>query len=380
MALLRLSSPRILSRIYRPTFHLQKNLKQSTPSESSSTVDLEDAIDNFTTELLQKKKYAWDMRNEKMKAIKLPPKNNNFNSSLDVGKMSKEQLDEIFNSALVECNDTAIVELLRECSRTKTCPSQDLILQLLSVCAQNGEVDLINDLEKLCKYGDVRLPSNFNFDVYIAQAIWEKGLVIKGLDMFQELYMINPFLRRYIRITLRRLISKEVKNNSEAVLLYMLKVAKNIINRHKDYFFLACIWESCYMSELYSDQKLALNLLYEDRRLIEVITNRLPFLLITTLRSHRTEPVYKLLECFHVMNMKEQCSIVAMAFLDYHFLQVSIGNYSEIIRWCKESNVPLPSIYTKKFLKLLLKSDSYGIVTESKPKSIVKSKNTDLSF
>lgn len=319
MALQILRWSRIVNRIHRMhEFGYQRNNYKKTTSKYSSTVDLEDVIDNFTTELLQRKRYVWDVRNEKLKSMKSSFKCKVNDNKLDLKNLTKEKLDKELNSALVECCDTTVIALLREFLRFQVGPSQKVILQIIYICAQNGEFNLICDLETLYKSNNIQLPSNFNFSVYKAEAVWVKGHVIKALDMYQEVYKTNPFSRRYIKITLRKLIATEVKNNSEAVLMHMLKVANNLIEQHKDYFLLGCIWESCMMSELYSDQQFALKLLNEEKKLAEIIINRLPFLLSAVLKNHRKEIIYKLLECFYLLDMKEPCTIVAMAFLDYY--------------------------------------------------------------
>lgn len=377
MALYRFFLPRIRNQICCSLFHFQCNFKYLSSTENSATVHLQDVIDNFTIQLIQKK--IWDMKSKKLQHMKLSLKNKHFVTILDIKNSNIEQLDEVFNCALVECNDTAVVALMRECLKLQMSPSSDYIVQVMSICAQNGEVELIDGLKILCKQKDINLPTNFSFEIYNAHAVWIKGHVMKALNLFEELYITNPFLRRHIRIILKQLISVEVKKSSEAVLINMLKVAKNIKESHNDYSFLTYIWESCFLSELFSDQQLAIALLYEDQKLVEVLAIRLPIILYKTLKIHRTESIYKLLEYFHVMNMEEECTIVAMAFLDYYFLQVNVVNYSEVIKWCKNCNIVLPAIYNEKYLDLLLNVESSS-TPQNKPKVEKYNTGRELSF
>ncbi|KAL3286789.1 hypothetical protein HHI36_001283 [Cryptolaemus montrouzieri] len=295
MALQRILLPRVCTTYFRPMVSLQKYVK-GTPSSGKpqQTIEVEDAFDNFTTELLQKKMNSWDIKKKKVKLLRCssPEKFDNIDMSI----MNKSQLNEIFTKALDECNDSGTIKLTKNCIKYEICPSEDILLRAMFVCAQNGEVNLIQNLKQLCETVKINFSANFDFCLYEAHAIWMKGNIIKALEVFEKLYMINPFLRRNIKLLLKKLICDGAKKNSEVVLLHIIKFSENIILKYKDFFPMICVWEVCFMSEWFSDQQMALELLRRNRRLCEVLGPRLPYILALCLKSHQTEAIYRLLE------------------------------------------------------------------------------------
>ncbi|KAK9871943.1 hypothetical protein WA026_015192 [Henosepilachna vigintioctopunctata] len=352
MALQRILSPRICYSIFKPEYFCYKYFRDSAINNKAITVEI-DALDNFTTVLLQKRLDHLEMRNKKsiMKRNVLQEVefDINFNS------LCEGDLNQMFSNALQECNDLTVIKLVQECIKHNICPNKDIILQILHISAQNSEVSLIQGIKNLCINNEVYFSKNFDFLLYEAHAIWTRGNVIKALDIFEKIYKNNPFLRRQIRLLLKQLICEGTKCNSEAVLLHIVKFAENIVEEYKDYHPMMSVWEVCFLSQWFSDQQIALKLLNDNRRLGDALIHRLPFILCTSLRNHNTEVIYRLLEIMLDFQMTDHYLIVITALLDYYFLQGNLRRYSEVIKWCKCNDLTLPSLYNQKYLKLLLK-------------------------
>lgn len=141
--------------------------------------------------------------------------------------------------------------------------------------------------------------------------------MLKSISIFEEVYHDNPFLRRKIRLILRYLILEAVSNRSEAVLVNLITFTERLAKAYKDYYVMACLWQACFLSEWFSDQQVAFDLLEKNYVLCKTIQAHIPHVVNISLKHHKTEPVYRLLEVLLKHEMKLQSSIVLVVLFDY---------------------------------------------------------------
>ncbi|CAH0550990.1 unnamed protein product [Brassicogethes aeneus] len=330
-------------------------------SQHNKAITLEvDAIDDFTSQLLQKKTHKWERKKAKAESII----NNNYLKRLQendkiegIKEMDNDYLNTVFQNAIDSEKENVLIDLTNQCIELRRCPSFTILLHILSIFSRKGDNKTIIKIEELCKELNPKITKdNSNFDHFLAEAIWVKGNITDSLKIFEKVYRENSLIRRRIRIMIKSLTKHVISNKSEAALVSLIKFSKTMIDDFQDYFPLMCTWESCFLSEWYTDQNRALELLEKNDRLCNVIINRIPYVVHISLRCHRTEVVYRLLEILIRYDMKPQYSAVLMALFDYQFQVGDSRNCLEIIQWASKNEVNLPSIYNEKFIKLLIKN------------------------
>ncbi|KRT82362.1 hypothetical protein AMK59_3439 [Oryctes borbonicus] len=453
---------------------LRKSLFVTSVRSKSLLMDL-DVLDDFTTQLMQKKTDKWE--NLKIKRqFPLAVQSEPVNKALlrcRLNRITMTGLNEIFEKFLDETDQQKLVTLLEECISYKICPSDMILTNVLSSFSQATNIDGINKVQELCSLSNPEfLKANSNFKHYIAEAIWLKGNVLKAIGIYEDVYQENPFLRRRIRLVLKYLISEAVLNRSEAVLVNLVNFSERLAKKNKDYFIMSCLWQTCFLSEWFSDQQVAFDLMesnrnlcrmvtpqiplvvslllrhhrtgnvlkaigiYEDvyqenpflrrrirlvlkyliseavlnrseavlvnlvnfserlakknkdyfimsclwqtcflsewfsdqqvafdlmesnRNLCRMVTPQIPLVVSLLLRHHRTDPIFRLLEVLLKYQMKMQISIVLIALFDYRFKQGDLKSCCEILSWSTKHQIMLPSIQHEKFLKLLLKEET----------------------
>lgn len=276
----------------------------------------EDVIDDFITQLIQKKMDKWQSLQKR--AINKEMHCNAEKRSLinlDLKETNVEHVNLLLNDALNEGDYDKTLSILNECVRWDKCPSLSLLMQILPLLSQNGEKDLIIKLQTVC---DKIHPSaiDSDFQHYLAEVTWIKGNVEKALNLFETIYRSNNFLRRRIRMTLKYLILDVVNERSEAVLLNLIKFCKKLVKDYNDYHLLGSVWQSCFLSEWYTDQCIALELL-EDEGLCKEIVGRIPYVVITALKAHQTDLVQRLLDVLLKHEMTIQYSVVLTILFNY---------------------------------------------------------------
>ncbi|GJQ84373.1 hypothetical protein Trydic_g3851 [Trypoxylus dichotomus] len=319
-----------------------------------------DVLDDFTTQLMQRKTDKWE--NLKIKRqFPLAVQSEPVNKALlrcRLSRITMTELNEIFEKFLDESDQQKLVTLIEECIPYKMSPSDMILTNMLTLFAQTSNIDGINKIQELCSItnlGFLRVNSNFNH--YIAEAIWLKGNVSRAIAMYEEVYQENPFLRRRIRLVLKYLILEAVSNRSEAVLVNLVSFCERLARKYKDYFIMSCLWQTCFLSEWFSDQQVAFGLIERNGNLCRVLAPQIPLVVSISLRHHRTDPIFRLLEVLLKCQMKMQSSIVLIALFDYRFKQGDLRSCCEILNWSTKHQIMLPSIQHEKFLKLLLKED-----------------------
>ncbi|XP_017787114.1 PREDICTED: uncharacterized protein LOC108569879 [Nicrophorus vespilloides] len=197
---------------------------------------------------------------------------------------------------------------------------------------------------------------NGNFDHYVAESLWLNEEILKALPIFETVYRKHNHLRRKIRLTFKYLIF-DVTNRSEAILVNIIKFSEHIMEDFKDDYMMSCIWQVCFISEWYTDQKLALDLLEKHANLSHSIISHIPTIVQISLRNHQVDVVQRLLEVLMQFQIESQYCYVLMALFNYKLQQRDLRSCSEIINWAVINNVKLPNTLHQKFLMLLLKKN-----------------------
>lgn len=270
--------------------------------ENRSVVLEVDAIDDFTTQLLQKQSSKWENLQAKSKEL-YQQRKNIFNP--------KNETNKSWDDAVEQKNVKDILELIRiyvENGVTVPIKNINIATQIL---AENGESEGILQLQRLC--GEV-YPE---FEVHLAEAYWNQGDVTKSLNLFADIYKKSKILQRQINTTLKYLFLNIIRNRSEAVLLTVIKFCKDLHKNHQDLFLLAVVWQTCFLSEWFTDQNISFDLIEENVDLRKIVLLRMPFLASVALNNHQTEVVYRLLEFLLKHELKTEYSNILQCLFDY---------------------------------------------------------------
>ncbi|XP_018563048.1 uncharacterized protein LOC108904839 [Anoplophora glabripennis] len=344
---------RSLYRYLRVSTEIPRQCKQKFHEKA---ITFDDTLDEFTSQLTQKKANKWNIQKDPKKPMNDCLSNTEINNTLsELKDYSIEKINLLFKDCIELGNNLDLVNLTRQCIEYRKCPSLSNLTHILTLCAQEGDKNLIILLDELCEefHPDIA-KANSNFRHYLAEAIWVKGNILESLKMFKEVYSENAFLRRRIRLVFKFLTQDIISTRSEAALINIVKFAEELLREYKDFFPLACVWQSCFLSEWFTDQCLALQLLEMNEGLCKAVVNRVPYVVTISLSSHRTDVVYRLLELLLKYEMKLQYSSVLSALLDYQISRGDLRSSSEIIQWSINNNVQLPAYQNKRFLDLFL--------------------------
>ncbi|KAI4466869.1 pleckstrin y domain-containing family f member 2-related [Holotrichia oblita] len=348
---------------YRLSNYLCSILKRSSIITSIRTkamvVDF-DVLDDFTTQLMQKKANKWE--NIKIrKQLPITKQSNLTNTEVlkdGFNEMNFRELNVIFEKYLDENNHYKLFELIETCIDKKICPSDMILTNMLTMFAQISNTDGINKLQELCSVTNPEfLKVNSNFQHYRAETIWLRGNVSKAIEMFEDTYKENQYLRRRIRLMLKHLLYEAVSKRSEAVLVNLVNFTERLAKNYNDYYLMTCLWQVCFLSEWFSDQQVAFDLLERYSNLRRAVINQIPCIVSISLKYHKTDPVYRLLEILLKYEMKLQSSIILVALFDYRFKQGDLRSCCEIVKWSAKHKIMLPSVQHEKFLRLLLREE-----------------------
>lgn len=277
-----------------------------------------DTMDTFTSQLIERQIKKWDLRRQQSEGTLCNTAATNCITNLKIEEITKYQLDDMFQTAIDEENAKSLIHLTTFCVKTNKLPPFSIVNNAVSICSKFGEKDVIHALEKLCyiHYPDF-LKENSNFQHFLAEAVWVRGDTTKAIDLFEKIYRKNPYLRRKIRAMLKNLITDLVKNRSEAALWNVINFSERILNDFHDFVPLTCVWQACFLSEWFTDQCIALELVERNNGLCTAVINRIPYVVFISLKCHRTEAVYRLLEVLLKYKMDVQCGNVLSSLLSY---------------------------------------------------------------
>lgn len=294
-----------------PSYTLLKFIHKNVENR---TVILEvDTIDEFTSQLIQKKNSKWEHIQAKSKC--LPQQRNHL-----IGK-TKNHLEyppDLWKEAVDERNITVILDILDHYVKTDKPPPKDVIISTVQILADYGKIEAIVQVKTLCEnhFPDL-LKMSANFDLYSAEALWNQGDVKNSLALFQELYVTSRVFQRPINSALKYLFLNTLKNRSEAVLVLVVKFCEQFHRNHQDIFLLSVLWQMCFLSEWFRDQNICFDLIEGNEELRKTVLLRVPFLVTVALNNHQTDVVYRLLEFLLRYELKMEYSSVLQCLFDY---------------------------------------------------------------
>lgn len=307
--------------------HIHKNIE-------SRTVILEiDAIDDFTTQLLQRQNSKWENLQAKSKELCKQQKNM---PNVSIAQKEVTNKADSWVVAVEQKNVNYVLDLVEFCVRNNTVPPKHLTSAAVQILAENGKHVAILQIKRLCEtHCPELLRLNANFDVHLAEAFWNHGDVNKSLTLFTDIYTRSKALQRQVNTTLKYLFLNIIKNRGEAVLLAVIKFCESLHKNHQDVFLLALVWQMCFLSEWFSDQNVAFDLIEQNTELRKVVLLRVPFLASLALNNHQTDLVYRLLEFLLKHELKIEYSSVLQCLFDYksmlsYFLIVISYNFFSI--------------------------------------------------
>lgn len=296
-----------------PSLTLLKHIHKNAVNRS---VVLEiDTIDEFTNQLIQRQSSKWENMQTKSKDV--------LNQRKYVHKPLKvaapESADEeVWVNAVELKNVSEIESLMGLCVDGNGLPPKGIFHELMSLLAENGRVEGVVEMGKLYErfHPEVLKPGAI-CDIYLAEALWTRGDVHRSLDLFEDTYKNHAICRRQIKITLRYLMSNVLQNRGEAVLLTLIRFCEHLQETYRDTFLLCVIWQMCFLSEWFTDQNIAFELMERNQKLRKVVQLRFPFVASLALNNHQTEVVYRLLEFLLKEGLKSEYSGVLLCLFDY---------------------------------------------------------------
>lgn len=293
---------------------------QARRDKNTSFVD-EDVMDDFITQLTQRRCNDWNYTHKKFANKELLPKlNKDYKVPVNVNLKGAdiEQVNGLLESALQNEDYETMVAIVNECIKWEKCPSLSNLMKVLSTLAQNGERNIIVKLQVLYEKAQPKvLNANADFHLYLAEAMWIKGNINKALNLFANVYKSHIFLRRRIKLILKYLILDVVTNRSEGVLINLIDFCEILVKEYEDYYPLGCVWQSCFLSEWYTDQCISMELLERNEGLCKAVINRIPYVVTIALRTHQTDVVHRLLEILLKYDLKLESSVVLTALFNY---------------------------------------------------------------
>lgn len=281
--------------------------------------DDDNALDEFVTHLVLRRTDKWKSLREKkicnrdVVACKVTKRKY---KDINLSDKNVEEIDALLRNAIEEDHFEYTVALMKECIRCNKCPSISMLMLVLSMFSQNGEKQMIIEIQNLYeKLEPSIINANSGFQHYLAEATWMKGNIDKALTLFDTVYRNNPFLRKHVKLTLKYLILDIINERSEAVLNKIISFCQKLVADYDDYFLLGCVWQSCFLSEWYSDQCIAMDIFNKTQ--CPHIVSRIPYVVNIALHSHQTDLVHRLLEMLLKYEMRSQYSTVLMALFNY---------------------------------------------------------------
>lgn len=278
-----------------------------------------DPLDNFTTRLIQTKCSKWKaILDNARSSSKVKPTLFNNRNGIQIDTMDCETLDAVTRSAIEDDDMQILEDLVTQFIRIQKLPSNWILLRILWLHFQAGKLKEITLLSHVCSTTNAEFAKqNANFEDLSAGAIWVMGDTHKALSIYERVYRNHNVLRNRIRKALKFLIADSIDRRSEAALITLLDFVKRLSVEFDDYLPMSYLWQACFLSEWYSDQTLALQLLEDRPNLLESVSCRIPTIVALALATHKKEVVHRLLELFLVYKMVDHYGGLVIALFDY---------------------------------------------------------------
>ncbi|XP_063241108.1 uncharacterized protein LOC134541528 [Bacillus rossius redtenbacheri] len=348
-------------------FLTECSLAQSKNKTFSSAVS--DSIDVFAEKLVQDKVKKWQYY-KLQRNIQMPLcRNTNLNcGTQDHLCMSDEMLnvDSLVNSdqetckrfiltALKDGRHRSVIELLQVlCDRKRALPSECL-LEAVSSFSRLGLIEGVKAVQMLCKETNVyEYTIQGGYNHYAAEATWTCGNIQEALSIFITVYEHNCNLRKKIRSMAKFLVKDVLSKQGEAALVLVTRFALTLASEHQDYHVLMVLWQCCFLSNWFADQRLAATLLNKHPELQSKVEEGALEMAFISLKRNHVEVVHRLLEVLLLHEMRTAYSQVLKALFDYKYDQRDVRACRDIVRCCMHLGVPLTPGQQHKFILLVV--------------------------
>lgn len=325
----------------------------------SSTTDV---LDDFTDKLIQEKSDKWKCITAQKVQSKMSYggcQKQQDDIELDNAKIKITSVDKLLENALNMKDFKNAMLILNYCTKEHFCPSSEMLLKVASMFSRHGDKTGVCAIRKICRvYNTALLISQADYKHYLAEAAWINGNVREALDLFADVYKHSATLRRKVRNMTKFLFAECISKRSEASVVLITNFAKNFADDYKDYYFLSSLWQFCFLSEWFSDQKMAQELLEQYEGLRKAIKDKIYVIALTALKQDDVEVVHRVLEIVLRYNMRQQYTVILREYFDYKCALGDLEGCSAIISSASELNVSLKAEQHERFLVLLLDSTS----------------------
>jgi len=301
----------------------QKKCLANTCWEGTLISATSDNVDNFTVELVRRKADKWKHQNVQ-KSIQCKNERNandsyedNLQDPVNNIHGDVKLIDDLITEAIRHKEYKRIIPILNYSRRNKHCPHPELLLETASMFSRQGDKAGVQVVKSLCEcLNRNEYYNQAEYKHYLAEATWISGNIGEALDMFAYVYTHHATLRRKVRNMTKFLFGECISNRSEASLVLITNFAKKFAKEYGDYYFLSFLWQFCFLSEWFCDQRVANELLEQYQELRTVIMDRIKVVAVTALRQEEIEVVQRLLEVTLRYEMRHNFTYILREFFD----------------------------------------------------------------
>ncbi|EDW58704.1 uncharacterized protein [Drosophila virilis] len=387
------------------TAFLWPSASQRQQRKSSTQLD---AIDCFTNELVNRKTQKWEELRENLMKPVVEDSNYGGNFGQNVGLMSKgmmsdlktlrspqlgldirslsqPQLDNLLLATLEIKNKVDFLYLIRQCVRWQQLPCNEVFISCLKYLSSLGRIQQLESLTETCRHLKHPFASTYSdLAPFKAIALWHNGNSDVALMTLHRGYggsLNTEEGRRMIRVAFRTIVEETLAQKSEAVLVSLIEVARDIYREHKDIFVVACVWKQCFASDWFCDQKSAGELFEHYKELQQLVDRRASPLCSSFLSRHNIDAVHRLIEVFLQHNQRTACGNCLSLLFNYQYLRKDLRACAEIVKSCSELEMPLNELQNEQFLSLFLdQSDPFETAAGNRSAAKYKTKSFQYKF
>lgn len=290
-------------------------------------VEYSDAIENFTSELINKSQLKWSPAKTKIvpsgdlllvrKTTKqlLKEINSVYDSVLcvDVRKLQQDQLSTLFMNAIAAESRQDVNFLANECMKWSILPQRQVTIEVLEFFERTKQLENLEKYFEFCLSLD---SAPFLLKLFKVRFYWSEGNTDKALTLLDELHNVASTAKNEqgdCKDLFLYLINDAVGKKSEAVLLKLI----HLIETLEDMTILEQAWTALFNSEWFSDQQLALGLFQRHGSLRLRVSVQINYITFLSLREHNIDAVYRLVELLLSHEMMHECQKVLGLLFDY---------------------------------------------------------------
>lgn len=290
-------------------------------------VEYSDAIENFTSELINKSQLKWSPAKTKIvpngdlllvrKTTKqlLKEINSVYDSVLcvDVRKLQQDQLSTLFINAIAAESRQDVNFLANECMRWSILPQRQVTIEVLEFFEKTKQLENLEKYFEFCLSLD---NAPFLLKLFKVRFYWSEGNTDKALTLLDELHNVASKAKNEqgdCKDLFLHLINDAVGKKSEAVLLKLI----HLIETLEDMTILEQAWTALFNSEWFSDQQLAMGLFRRHGNLRLRVSVQINYITFLSLREHNIDAVYRLVELLLSHEMMHECQKVLGLLFDY---------------------------------------------------------------